>query len=151
MSVTAESTENLDTALAHASRLIATDPALAGEQASEIIKAVGEHPLAVLLLGVSHRLRGDFATALEILRPLAAKQANWAIAQLELGLSLSGAKRAGEAKTALQLAVGLKPDLPKAWLALGDQLMALDDADGADAAYANHVRYSTRDPHMLHA
>ncbi|HPN79835.1 sulfotransferase [Dokdonella sp.] len=151
MSVTAEPTANLDTALAHATRLLATDPALAGEQASEIIKAVGEHPPAVLLLGASHRLRGDFGAALDILRPLAAMHANWAAAQLELGLALVGAKHGSQARAALLRAVGLKPDLPKAWLALGDLLMAMDDAEGADAAYANHVRHSTRDPHMLQA
>ncbi|OJY96552.1 MAG: hypothetical protein BGP25_15525 [Lysobacterales bacterium 63-13] len=151
MSVTAKSTTNLDTALAHASRLLASNPELAGEQASEIIKAVGAHPKAVLLLGTSHRMRGDAARALEILRPLALSQPNWAIAHLEFGLALGAARQAREAKAALLRAVQLKPDLPKAWLALGDQLMALDDADSADAAYANHVRYSTRDPHMLRA
>ena len=29
--------------------------------------------------------------------------------------------------------------------------MAMDDAEGADLAYANHVRYSTRDPQLLAA
>ncbi len=151
MTATAEPTADLETALAHASRLMATDPARAGEQAREIIKAVGEHPMAVLLIGVSHRLRNMPEQALEVLRPLAAKQPNWAMAHLELGLALGRARHGTEATAALLRAVTLKPDLPKAWLALGDQLMAMDDAEGADAAYANHVRYSTRDPQMLAA
>ncbi len=151
MNATAEPTANLETALAHASRLMATDPRLAGEQAQEIIRSVGEHPLAVLLLGVSHRLRGELDAALDIFRPLAAKQSQWAIAQLELGLTLAAAHKSIEARQSLERALRLKPDLPKAWLALGDLLMAMDDAEGADAAYASHVRHSTRDPQMLQA
>lgn len=141
----------LETALAHASRLLATDPALAGEQASEIIKAVGDHPMALLVLGVSHRARGDIDGALGILQPLATAQPNSALAQLELGIALGRAKQGDEAVAALRRAVKLKPDLPQAWLALGDHLMAMDDAEGADAAYANHLRFSTRDPQLLAA
>ncbi|MET0580554.1 MAG: sulfotransferase [Pseudoxanthomonas sp.] len=144
-------TASVDTALAHASRLLATDPALAGEQAAEIIKVVGQHPMALLVLGVSHRARGDIDGALGILRPLAAAQPNSAHTQLELGIALGRARLGDEAVAALRRAVKLKPDLPQAWLALGDHLMAMDDAQGADAAYANHLRYSTRDPQLLAA
>lgn len=151
MSASADATADLETALAHANRLMATDPALAGEQAEEIIRAVGEHPMAVLLLGVSNRLRGNLDAALERLRPLAARQPKWAIVHFELGLALAAARLGREACTALRHAVKLDPNLPKAWLALGDQLMAMDDAEGADVAYANHVRCSTRDPQLLRA
>ena len=151
MNATADPTADLETALAHATRLMSSDPALAGEQAAEIIKAVGEHPMAVLLLGVSHRLRGDPQRSLEILRPLAVRQPNWGLAHYELGQTLIRARRGIEASAALQRAVRLNPGLPKAWLTLGDHLMAMDDVEGADAAYANHIRHSTRDPQMLQA
>ena len=151
MNAAAEPTASLETALAHASRLLATDPALAGEQAAEIIKAVGDHPMALLVLGVSHRARGDIDGALGILQPLAIAQPNSAMAQLELGIALGRARQGDEAVAALRRAVKLKPDLPQAWLALGDHLMAMDDAEGADAAYANHLRFSTRDPRLLAA
>ncbi|KAF1706124.1 tetratricopeptide repeat-containing sulfotransferase family protein [Pseudoxanthomonas sacheonensis] len=151
MNAAAAPTATLETALAHASRLLETDPALAGEQATEIIKAVGDHPMALLVLGVSHRARGDMEGALKILRPLANSQPNSAMAQLELGIALGRAKQGDEAVAALRRAVKLKPDLPQAWLALGDHLMAMDDAEGADAAYASHIRYSTRDPRLLAA
>lgn len=144
-------TATLEAALAHASRLLATDPALAGEQAREIIKAVGEHPMALLVLGASHRARGDIEGALQILLPLAATQPRSALTQLELGIALGRARQGDEAVAALRRAVKLKPDLPQAWLALGDHLMAMDDAHGADMAYANHLRYSTRDPQLLAA
>ncbi len=41
--------------------------------------------------------------------------------------------------------------MPDAWRALGDHLTALGDAPGADAAYAQHIRYSTRDPRLMEA
>lgn len=144
-------TASLDVALAHAARLLSTDPALAAEQASEILDAVGDHPMALLLLGVSHAARGNPRRALEILGPLAAAQPQWAKAQLESGLALASLDRSEEAIVALRRAVALKPDLPGAWLALADQLAQCGDSEAADAAYASHIRYSTRDPGLLAA
>ena len=51
----------------------------------------------------------------------------------------------------LRRALRLKPDLPDAWRVLGDHLRALDDAAGADEAYAQHIRHSTRNPRLLEA
>ena len=78
-------------ALAHASRLLALDPALAAEQARAILEAVPGHPQAELLLATAHRLRGDADAALAVLRPLAASQPRAALVHLELGLSLAQA------------------------------------------------------------
>ncbi|MEO8364966.1 MAG: sulfotransferase [Pseudoxanthomonas sp.] len=151
MNSAAAPTATLETALAHAGRLLATDPALAGEQANEIIRAVGDHPMALLILGSSHRARGDVGSALAILQPLADSQPNSAITQFELGLALGKDGQGDQALAALRRAVALKPDLPQAWLALGDHLRAVDDVAGADAAYANHLRHSTRDPQLMTA
>ncbi len=142
-------TASLDVALAHAARLLSIDPALAAEQASEILDVVGNHPMALLLLGASHAARGNPVRALEILGPLAAAQPQWAKAQLESGLALASLGRGEEAITSLRHAVTLKPDLPGAWLALADQLAKFGDSDAADAAYASHIRHSTRDPGLL--
>jgi len=147
----AEPTASLDAALAHAARLLATDPALAGEQASEILRVVEDHPTALLLLGASRSASGDLPGALDSLGKLAAAQPQWAQAQLEFGIALGRAGRGDEALAALQRAVALKPDLPRGWLALGDHLTAVGDADGADAAYTSHIRYSSRDPGLLAA
>jgi tetratricopeptide (TPR) repeat protein len=56
-------TASLDQALAHASRLLASDPSLAREQAEEILRVVGPHPAALLVLGIAlgHAGRGDDA------------------------------------------------------------------------------------------
>ena len=151
MNAASEASATFDTALAHAMRLLDTDPALAAEQASEIIRAVGEHPMALLVLGTAHRMRGDINAALDVLRPLASAQPRSATVQLELGIALGHAKQGDQAVAALRRAVALKPDLPRAWLALGDHLAGMDDMAGADAAYANHIRYATRDPQLLRA
>ena len=146
-----EPTASLEIALAHASRLLQTDPALAGEQATEILNAVGDHPMALLLLGSSHLARGDAQQAIQILGPLARAQPNSAMAHLELGVALGRAGDGEGAVVALRRAVALKPDLPRAWLALGDQLTAIGDVESADAAYVTHIKYSTRDPGLLAA
>jgi Flp pilus assembly protein TadD len=151
MSLVSEPTGSLDQALAHASRLLATRPELAGEQAAEILKVVENHPMALLVLGTSHTARDNAPEAVEILGPLVRSQPNWAMAHLELGIALGRVGRGEEAVVALRRAVALKPDLPQAWLALGDHLTATGDAVGADAAYANHIRFSTRDPKLLTA
>jgi len=112
-----ESTTTLDGALAHASRLLGTHPALAAEQANEILRTVGPEPRATLLLGIA----------------------------------LGRCGRGDEALVALRRAVALDPAQPRAWRALGDHLTAIGDAAGADAAYAEHIRRSTRDPALLQA
>ncbi len=139
----------LDVALAHAARLLASDPALAAEQSAEILSAAPGHPAATLMLGTAHRLQGNAFAALEVLEPLARSQPNWGVAQLELGLALANAHRGDEAIIALRRAVKLKPDLPDAWRILGDHLTLLGDIEEADAAYAQHIRHSTRDPRLL--
>ena len=149
--VPAEPMASLEVALAHASHLLATDPVLAGEQATEILKAVDGHPMALLLLGASHSAQGHAERAIEVLTKLVRQQPRWAAAQAELGIALGRARRGDEAVAALRRAVALKPDLPQAWRALGDHLAAMGDAAAADAAYTAHIRYSTHDPGLLAA
>ena len=71
--------------------------------------------------------------------------------QLELGIGLGRIGRGNEALAALRRAVALDPVLPQAWLALADHLSATGDSAGAQQAYANHVRHSTRDPALMRA
>ncbi len=139
----------LDVALAHAEKLLVSEPRLAAEQAREILGAVPNHPAATLLLAMARRRSNDVADALRILEPLAAAQPRWAAAQRELGLALGDAGRGEEAVAALRTAVRLQPTMADAWRALGDHLHAMGDTAGADAAYAHHIRNSTRDPRLL--
>jgi tetratricopeptide (TPR) repeat protein len=142
-------TGSLEVALTHASRLLEHSPALAAEQANEILRAVPNHPPAVLLLAVARRSMGEVGAALEILQALTASQPNWAAGFYELGVSYGSVGGGAAAVTALRRAVRLKPDLSGAWRALGDHLTAMGDNRDADAAYAQHIKSSTRDPSLL--
>jgi tetratricopeptide (TPR) repeat protein len=144
-----EPTGSLETALAYASRLLQSNPAMALEQASEILKVAPGHPPATLLMGVARRLLGDPAGALEVLEPLARGQPNWALAHYEWGMALADDSQPEAALAALRRAVTLKPKLPDAWRAIGDHLILKGDARGADAAYAEHIKASTQDPKLI--
>src|SRR5450755_2525224 len=147
----AEPVGTLEVALAHARRLLATDPARAAEQAAEILKVVPDHPVAVLVLGAAQRAVGNSTAAVEILQALSRKQPNWGTAQYELGMALSNIGQPEAAIDAFRQAVKLNPDLAHGWLALADELSGAGDAAGADAAYAWHIKTSTRDPRLLEA
>jgi tetratricopeptide (TPR) repeat protein len=151
MSGAPEPVGTLEVALAHAGRLLATNPSMAAEQAAEILKVVPDHPVAMLVLGSARRACGSVAAALAILEPLAARQPRWAAAHYEFGLALASAERSDAAIAALRAAVKLKPDMTHAWLALADLLTSSGDAAGADAAYAWHIKTSTRDPRLMQA
>src|ERR1700722_1416463 len=151
MSAASEPVGTLEVALAHAMRLLATDPSKAAEQAGEILKVVPDHPAAVLILGSAQRATGNAASAIAILEPLTRKQPHWAAAHYELGIALSSAGQSEAAVAALRQAVKLKPDLAHGWVALGDQLTSAANAAAADEAYAWHIKTSTRDPRLLEA
>jgi tetratricopeptide (TPR) repeat protein len=122
MSGANEPVGSLEVALEHASQLLAVDPTLAIEQAEEILKAVPGQPQAKSIL---------------------------ATACYERGRAL-GAEGQGEAAVAsLQRALRVAPDLADGWRVLGDHLSAMGDTSGAAAAYARHIKASTRDPRLL--
>jgi len=140
-----------DVALAHAARLLEKDPALAAEQAEEILKAVPGHPHARLILGTAFRVTGQTSAALAVLEPLAREQPYSAPAHLELGIARGEAGHGSGAVAALRRALQLKPDSPDAWRVLADQLDAQGDADAADQARAVFIKAATKDPRLLTA
>src|ERR1700736_4799176 len=89
MSNVSESVGSVELALGHATRLLQGNPVLAAEQASEILKVVPDHPLAMLLLGVARRTGGDAAAGLSVLGPLVAAHPQWALAHYEMALALA--------------------------------------------------------------
>ena len=117
MNTTAEPLGTLEFALQHAARLLEREPAVAAEQAAEILKVFPDQPHALALSGLALGRLGQGEAAIE----------------------------------ALRRAVQLKPDLPDAWRALGDHYSALEMRDAADAAFAQHIRYSTSDPKLMNA
>ena len=147
----AEPTGTLEVALAHAGRLLAADPAMAEAQAREILQAVPGNPQALLVLAAALRMSGQEPAALEVIAPLAQAAAEWALAQMELGLTLAGLGRNRPAIEALMRATRLEPGLSDAWRALGDQLAIVGDERGADDAYARQIKASVKDPELLEA
>lgn len=149
MSEPAEAVGTLQAALQNALELLAAKPALALEQAAEILKAVPGQPNALLIQGAARRALGDAAAARAVLEPLCRVLPDWPAAHFEHGLALGADGDTEEAVQALQRAAELKPDWPDAWRALGDQLTVSGDGAAADAAYAQQIKASTRDPRLL--
>jgi tetratricopeptide (TPR) repeat protein len=147
----AEPVGSIDLALAHAGRLLERAPALAAEQAGEILKVAPGHPNATLILASAQRTAADPVAALALLEPLAQRQPRWAAVHYELGLTLAALGRGEEAVTALQRSVQLDPGPPDAWRALADHLTAIGDDAGAAAARARSLKASVRDPRLLAA
>jgi hypothetical protein len=61
---------SLEEATERTAKLIEIDPRLGAEQAEEILKAVPNHPPAVLLLAVARRRSGNPRAGLELLERL---------------------------------------------------------------------------------
>lgn len=151
MNATPESTGTLKSALAHAAKLLDTQPALAAEQATEILNAAPNHPPAVLILAVAQGRLGDLDSSLRQLESLVQTQRSWAVAHFEYSRALAAAGRGDDAIAALRTTLKLRPDHPEAWRHLADHLMAIDDTKAADEAYARHIRCSSRDPQLQRA
>lgn len=141
----------VEAALAHALHLLAADPALAAEQAREVLAVAPGHPGAELLLGMADTAQGDFDAAQRRLDRLARAQPRSAKTWLELARAQVGAGRRVEALACAERALALQPALPGAWLALADLRFAAGDDDGANVAYLQHVRHSVQDPALMAA
>ena len=151
MSETTDALGSLEVALEHTAKLLDVDPALAAEQAEEILKAIPNHPPARLFLAMARRRSGNPQGALDELELLLNAQPKWAAANFEYGVALGDVGRGDEAIEALLKAVKFQPEHPEAWRVLADHLMATGDTEGGDAAYSRHVQCSTRDPILQEA
>lgn len=148
---TGEASGSLDSALEQAAKLLRVDPGLAAEQAREILAVVPAYPPALLLLASARRLMGDLQAALLQLEVLAREHPTWIAAHFECGLALAAVGRGEEAIACFRRTVELKPEHAEAWRLLGDHLLAMGNQAGADAAYARHIRASSRDPLLQEA
>ncbi len=138
-------------ALAHTERLMQRAPALAVEQADEILRAVPGHPAALLLRAAATRRTGDAVAARAALAGLTAARPGWAAALTELGQAHAMLGEEEVAIAALRRATAADPDHGPAWLALADALRARGELAEADAAYAQHIRASVDDPVLMRA
>ena len=152
MSTTAtEPIGSLATALAHAARLLAGNPAMAEAQAREILKVAPDHADACLVMAAALRRQGAAAAARDILQDLAKAHPDAMQVQLELGLASATLGRGAAAIAALTRATSLDPNHANAWRALGDALSLAGETGRADAAYSRHIRASVNDPELVAA
>ncbi len=151
MSAASEATGTLQVALAHATRLLETNPALAAEQALEILKVLPSHPDAMVLLARARRRSGDSAAAIEVLQPLLRTPAGGVAAWFEYGQALGDAGRGDDVIQALRRTVALQGNHAEAWHMLSEHLLAIGDYAAGDAAYARYVQCSVRDPLLQQA
>ncbi len=141
----------VDTALANAMRLLESDPALAAEQARQILMAIPGQPDARLVMSMAHNALGRHSQALAQLEQLAIEQPDAARVHLGLALALAGAQRHARAIEVLDHAIRLQPDLPGVWLHMGDLLREVGDPERAGTAYLTHVRTAMDEPQLLAA
>ena len=84
MTTRAEPVGTLEVALAHASRLLAVKPAVAAEQACEILKVVPRQPQALVILGLARAMAGDVDGAIDALTRAVTQRPNLPDAWLAL-------------------------------------------------------------------
>lgn len=151
MANASDTTGNLDTALANTRKLIVARPALAEEQAREILKHAPGHPEAELLLALARARQGDHDSAFVILERLARTQPKAPAVHYTYAQALAHRGDIEGAIAALRHAAALKPDHAEVWRALGDALMLKGDTLAADDAYARHIKASVNDPRLIEA
>jgi tetratricopeptide (TPR) repeat protein len=111
-------------------------------------------PLGTLAQALEHAARllsHDAAAAAEQAAEILKVIPDQPVALTISGLALGRLGQGDAAIATLRRAVALKPDQPDAWRALGDHYTALEMKPAADEAYAQSIRYSTRDPRLMSA
>lgn len=111
-------------------------------------------PVGTVEVALSHARRllaSNPAAAVEQTEEILRVMPDHPPALLLQGLALGKVGQGEAAVAALRRALQRQPDLGDAWRALGDHLTAMGDAEGADEAYARHIKFSTRDPRLLEA
>lgn len=151
MSAVPDSSSGLEVALSQAAKLLAEEPRLAEAQTAEILKVLPEQPNALLLNALAKVKQGQLVSAEGVLKRLCMLRPQWYAVHLELGQLYRRMGLGDQALAALRESVALKPDSPKAWLAIADIHSANGNAAAADAAYAMQLRHSDHNPRLLAA
>lgn len=113
---------------------------------------VSPEPMGTMDVALAHAARlldARPALALEQTGEILKVAPGHPLATLLRGLALGQTGKGAAAAETLREALALDPNLVDGWRSLGDQLMANGDVDGANAAYARHIKVSTRDPRLL--
>ncbi len=150
-STDAEPRGSYRTALDHAAKLLRTNPRLAEQQATEILKVFPGAEPARHILASACRLQGRPQESLAILEPLVDRNAASPGFQYEWGRTLGSLGRTREAIGALRGTVRLDPENAAAWRALGDLLVLDGDEAGGRDAHQRHFALTARTPELVEA
>jgi tetratricopeptide (TPR) repeat protein len=142
---------DLQTALGHAVALLRRDPALAREQAEEILRVYPDTPKAKRILASALRMQKQPLRALEILTPLLAVFRDSPEFLHEIAQCYGAVGRGDEAIETLRRAVTLDPKHAPAWQSLGHQLIVSGDETGSQHAFEQHFALSTQHPELVEA
>jgi len=142
---------NLQTALKNAVDLLTHDPALAEEQALEILKVYPATAKAKWILASAYRLQKMPKKGLDTLKPMLTEHSDSPDFLHEMARCQAGIGRGEEAINTLRKAVSINPKHAAAWLSLGHQLAASGDETGSQRAFEKHYELSTRHPELVQA
>jgi len=142
---------DLQTALGHALELLRRDPALAREQAEEILKVYPDTAKAKRILASAMRLQKKPQRGLDILEPLLAEFRDSPDFLHEIAQCYGAVGRGDDAISALRRAVSLDPKHALAWQSLGHQLKVAGDEAGSVHAFEQHFALSTQHPELVEA
>jgi predicted Zn-dependent protease len=146
-----EQAGSLSTALQNGHKLLAVNPARAEEQAREILKALPNHPMAMLLLASARRAQSDNAGARAILEPLARAHPRIPAVHSELGTVLAALGETRAAIAAFRRTAQIEPGNPAVWRMLGNLYTLAGESQAADDAYAQGIKASVNDPELVNA
>ena len=146
-----EPSADIAVALQHAAGLLSTDPALAQQQAEEILKVAPGSLGARHILAASKRMQGHLDAALTIIEKLARDYPDAVDVLHEHAMTLGAVGQGDKSVALLRRTLELDPAHAGAWRTLGDQLAVAGDAEGSQDAYEKHLQLSTRHPELIEA
>ena len=145
-------TGNLKTAVGQAMDLLSRgEPALAREQAQEILRLFPGEANARFVIAAAQRAGGKGEEAIRGLQELLKHTPDFALAQQELGFALADAADTDAAVQALHAALELEPGLPASWKLLIELHTAQADQDAALEASNQLLLASSTDPELIEA
>ena len=141
----------LGQALAHASRLLESNPRAALAKARDILRAAPGHPHAILIEGQALRRKGDSRAALARLAELARTQSRVPAVMWELAQAASEAGNNRQAIAALDSLTRQQPAVASGWFLLAKELRKARRKQEAWRADLSGVHASSRDRELLEA